>query len=74
MNILQACRKFGISNTSWTYKGTVYLEEPWFMYYNNKVAYADVYNDPYWVIKEKWGQFLLTETFDKNEEVLQHWN
>lgn len=73
MNVLLLCRKFGISNTSWTYKGTVYMEDTWFMYYNNELTYADVYNDSFYIIKEKWGKVLSTETFSKNESILEFW-
>lgn len=74
MRILEACRNFDFSNTSWTYKGTTYSEETWFMYYNENVADVDVYNDSYSAIAEKWREPLLTETFSKNDSILQFWN
>lgn len=74
MKILEACRKFGFNNTSWTYKGTTFTEETWFMYYNNDIQDVDVYNDSYSSIAKKWGKPLLTENFTKNDSILQFWN
>ena len=67
------CRKHGLHFTSWTYKGDQYMDEPWFMYYADKMLAADVYHDPYWLIKLKWGKCLNTRYFVENQNVRQLW-
>ena len=74
MNMLESCREYEIHHTSWTYKGSKYMEETWFMYYPDRLLYANVCSDPYWLIKIKWGNCLSTQFFTENGEILQLWN
>lgn len=74
LNMLEECRNSGLSYTSWTYKGTTYAEGSWYMYQNFDVSRVDVYNDPYWLIKMKWGKCLSTQFFEENEEVFSYWS
>ncbi|MFV0363048.1 MAG: glycoside hydrolase family 5 protein [Suipraeoptans sp.] len=64
------CERLGFSATSWTYKGSTEMERAWFMYYSNKLLYVDVYNDPYWLIKIKWGSALKTKYFTEDTEAM----
>ena len=35
-------------------------EDTWFVYYDDRSLDADVLNDPYWLIKLKWGKRIST--------------
>ena len=70
--ILENCRNLGIHCTSWTYKGTAYAEGDWYMYYSDRSA-ADVYNDPFWLIKMKWGNCLRTQFLEEQTQVTAYW-
>lgn len=72
MQMLDACRKYGINYTTWTYKGTIYADGTWYMYYTDELSAVDVCNDPYWLIKMKWGNCIQTQFFQPVEEVLSH--
>lgn len=74
MRILEACRAYNFSNTSWTFKGTANTEETWFMYYNGDVEDVDVFNDSYSEILQKWSEPVLTSDFSKNDLILQWWD
>lgn len=74
MNMLESCREYEIHHTSWTYKGSKYMEDTWFMVYPDRLLYADVCNDPYWLIKIKWGNCLSTQYFIENEKILKYWS
>lgn len=74
MNMMKSCRKYDIHYTSWTYKGKQYMEETWFMYYADRMLSVNVYTDPYWLIKLKWGKCLSTQYFIENGEILKLWN
>lgn len=73
MNMMENCRKYGIHYTSWTYKGSKHVDETWFMYYADRMLSVNVYTDPYWLIKLKWGQCLSTQFFIENDEILRLW-
>lgn len=73
MKMMESCRKYGIHYTSWTYKGNHYMEETWFMYYAERMLSVNVYSDPYWLIKLKWGNCLSTQYFIDNDKVLGLW-
>ena len=73
MKMLDTCRKYGISCTPWTYKGTSYAEGTWYMYYTDQLAMADVLNDPEWLIEMKWGKCIRTQFYEPMEEVLSHY-
>lgn len=72
MQMLDACKKYGINYTTWTYKGTTYTDGTWYMYYTDELSAVDVCNDPYWLIKMKWGNCIQTQFFQPVEEVLSH--
>lgn len=74
MRILEKCRKLKISYTFWGYKGMINGDNRWFMYATNDFTSVDVNNDPYWLIKLKWGKCLRTQYFSANEEILKYWN
>lgn len=74
LSLMENCRKYGIHYTSWTYKGDRHMEEPWFMYYADKMLPVNVYTDPYWLIKLKWGNCLSTQYFIENDTILELWN
>lgn len=74
MRLMVSCRRAGIHYTSWTYKGDRYMDDSWFMYYGDRLLSADLYRDPYWLIKLKWGQCLSTQYFNENNEILKLWN
>ena len=62
-----ACKKYGISCTAWTYKGIMDYPE-WFMFspHEHGIMRADIYNDSYEDIMEKWGAALDTRYFSEN--------
>ena len=60
MDMWETCFHYGISCTSWTYKGSSMTEDTWFVYYDDRSLDADVLNDPYWLIKLKWGKRIST--------------
>ena len=60
MDMWETCFHYGISCTSWTYKGSAMTEDTWFVYYDDRSLDADVLNDPYWLIKLKWGKRIST--------------
>ncbi len=60
------CMKYGVSNTSWSYKGMCTNDPVWFWYQcSNRLllnrAVASVVYDSYSAIKFKWGLLLRTE-------------
>nr|WP_300304549.1 cellulase family glycosylhydrolase [uncultured Anaerostipes sp.] len=68
MPFADACEKYNIPYTTWTYKGTIKLDEDWYMYYKYVEA-ADVTRDSYDQIKEKWGSVLHTDDFEEVTKV-----
>lgn len=74
MDFLKYCQELGVNSTSWTYKGNKETEDTWFMYYADRMLAADVCQEPYWLIKLKWGNCLKTKYFQKNEKILSCWS
>lgn len=64
-SFFEVAKEMGISCTSWTYKGCKQADGTWFVYYSDELKTVDVYNDPYWLIKLKWGACLNTEYFEQ---------
>ncbi len=52
--------------TTWGYKGALSDTTTWFMYNLGRSNIADVYNDSYATILEKWGSAIQTENAVKN--------
>lgn len=73
MKMLDTCKKYEISCTPWTYKGTNYAEGTWYMYYTDQLSAADVLSDSYWLIEMKWGKCLRTQFYEPVEEVLMYY-
>lgn len=73
MSMLEACRKYQLSYTAWTYKGTGDADGTWYMYQNYQLKPVNVFMDPYWLMKMKWGPCLATQYFEENEAVTSHW-
>ncbi len=73
MEFLKYCREMGINSTSWTYKGNQKMEDTWFMYYADRMLAANVCQDPYWLIKLKWGNCLKTKYMIENDATLSYW-
>ncbi|MCC8080490.1 MAG: glycoside hydrolase family 5 protein, partial [Lachnospiraceae bacterium] len=64
-SFFQMAGEMGISCTSWTYKGSGQADGTWFVYESNEVSAVDVSQDPYWLMKLKWGACLNTKYFDR---------
>ncbi len=61
---LEICNEYGISWTTWTYKGTNQDVGTFFWYFGD-VERADTVNDSFEEILEKWGEPIRTENFKK---------
>lgn len=68
-SIVTSADQYGISYTSWTYKGTNNANGTWFMYYKTNLAQADVSYDSYKEIQIKWGKALQTQYFKRSSWV-----
>lgn len=69
LNGLELCNQYQINWTTWTYKGTTLLDT-FFWYYSIKSEDADVRNDSYEEIKEKWGEVIQTKNFSSDSNVI----
>ena len=49
------------------------MEDTWFMYYADRMLAANVCQDPYWLIKLKWGNCLKTKYMIENDATLSYW-
>lgn len=75
-----ACDRYAMSYTAWTYKGILRTSEEkrvsdmnWFLYYDEDNVSAQVQNDPYWLLKLKWGKHITTGNFMVNEQNQSMW-
>lgn len=59
--------KKDINWTTWGYKGALSDTTTWFMYNLGRNGVADVHNDSYEEILEKWGRAIQTENAAKNK-------
>ena len=64
MHGLDICNEYGISWTTWTYKGTNQDVKDFFWFFG-KPEKADCENDSYEEILRKWGDPIRTEHFAK---------
>lgn len=72
MGFIDSCKKYNIHYTTWSYKGSVDMNDTWFMYYKN-LEQADIKNDTYEQIKKKWGNCLNTKKFDEDTEITKYY-
>ena len=68
MSGLSICNEYGISWTTWTYKGTNSDIGTFFWYFGTPER-ADCENDSYEELLRKWGEPLRTESFQEKEHV-----
>ena len=72
MDDFEICEKYGISWTSWTYKGGKGANGNWFWYYGSPEP-VDPTADDFDTALEKWGEALRTENgFERNDTVIEH--
>lgn len=73
LDLLKACINNDLHCTTWTYKGTNYADGDWYMFqrFNNNNVNID--EDPYWLIKLKWGSYLNTQFFSENTQITDTW-
>lgn len=71
MGFADACEEEKIHYTTWTYKGCVEMDGTWFMYYRY-LEPADVYQDSYDQIKEKWGKSIQTRRFTEETSITKY--
>jgi hypothetical protein len=65
---ISICGRYGLSWTTWTYKGTGVDLDTFFCFFGLPEN-ADVRTDSFAEIKRKWGQPLLTEHFQEKKNV-----
>ena len=68
MQGLGICNEYGISWTTWTYKGTNRDVGTFFWYYGEPER-ADCANDSYEELLRKWGEPIRTERFEEKEYI-----
>ena len=67
---LDICNEYGISWTTWTYKGTNKDVGTFFWYYGEPEK-ADCANDSYEELLWKWGEPIRTEWFEEKEYITE---
>ena len=67
---LGICNEYGISWTTWTYKGTNKDVGTFFWYYGEPEK-ADCANDSYEELLRKWGEPIRTEWFEEKEYITE---
>lgn len=67
---LGICNEYGISWTTWTYKGTNKDVGTFFWYYGEPEK-ADCANDSYETLLQKWGKPLQTKSFEEKEYITE---
>lgn len=70
MTGLGICNEYGISWTTWTYKGTNKDVGTFFWYYGEPEK-ADCANDSYEELLKKWGEAIRTERFEEKEYITE---
>ena len=65
---LSVCNENNLSWTTWTYKGTNEDHSTFFCYYGD-VERADIINDSFDTIQEKWGEAIETKNFKNKMNV-----
>lgn len=70
LNALEACEAYGVSWTTWTYKGGNGSQGTWF-WYSAKLPNVDPETDSYEEILEKWGTGIRTEHMSGNARVIK---
>ena len=70
MSGLEICNEYGISWTTWTYKGTNKDVGTFFWYYGEPDK-ADCVNDSYEELLRKWGEPIRTELFEEKEYITE---
>ena len=72
MDGFEICEEYGLSWTSWTYKGGKGANGNWFWYYGSPDP-VDPTADDFDTALEKWGAALRTENgFERNDTVTEH--
>ena len=72
MDGFEICEEYGLSWTSWTYKGGKGANGNWFWYYGSPNP-VDPMADDFDTTLEKWGAALRTENgFERNDTVTEH--